>query len=268
MEGLSYNKKPKPELLDNCEEIKQNEEVKIQQLQEQEKSQEKTPHIKEGVDFVFEQNPELAKIGTPEQYSAYLNTIFPDSKVKDIVYHGTASKEKIETFDFNRSNYGNAVFFTKDKKFAETYAFDEVRDGLVQAQILDIKNPFDYNDIEKIEELRPIIKELISLSHKSPTGANFMINTQGMQVGENFIENPTLEDAVNHYIHRLRNGAWRIIETPAIVKFLSEKYDSIKIVEHGRENIAVFSQDQISTLGSQPDIENFKSYVASLENNL
>jgi hypothetical protein len=94
-----------------------------------------------------------------------------------------------------------------------------------------------------------------------------MINTQGMQIGENFIENPTLEDAVNHYIHRLRNGAWRIIETPAIVKFLSKKYDSIKIVERGRENIAVFNQDQIHVLGSRLDIENFKNYVSLVKQN-
>lgn len=34
--------------------------------------------IKEGVDFVFEQNPELSKIGSRQQYSEYLDTIFPD----------------------------------------------------------------------------------------------------------------------------------------------------------------------------------------------
>lgn len=34
--------------------------------------------VKEGVDFVFEQNTELASIGSTEQYSAYLETIFPD----------------------------------------------------------------------------------------------------------------------------------------------------------------------------------------------
>ena len=34
--------------------------------------------IKEGVDFVFEQNPELSKIGSRQQYSQYLNTVFPD----------------------------------------------------------------------------------------------------------------------------------------------------------------------------------------------
>ncbi|HBA36657.1 TPA: hypothetical protein DCZ15_02160 [Candidatus Falkowbacteria bacterium] len=57
------------------------------------------PQIKEGVDFAFEQNPELAEIGTKEQYSEYLDTIFPDSKVRDIVYH--ASSNKIEKFRDN-----------------------------------------------------------------------------------------------------------------------------------------------------------------------
>lgn len=40
--------------------------------------------VKEGVDFVFEQNPELVSIGTQEQYSQYFDTIFPESKVKEI----------------------------------------------------------------------------------------------------------------------------------------------------------------------------------------
>ncbi len=42
--------------------------------------------LKPGVQEVFNLNPELASIGTAEQYSQYLDTIFPDSKVKDIVY--------------------------------------------------------------------------------------------------------------------------------------------------------------------------------------
>ena len=46
-----------------------------------------TPQIKPGVEELFESNPELASIGTAEQYSQYLDSVFPDSKVKDIVYH-------------------------------------------------------------------------------------------------------------------------------------------------------------------------------------
>jgi len=49
------------------------------------------------VQELFNSNPELAKIGTPQQYTEYIKTIFPDSKVKDIVYHG--SKEKFDKFD-------------------------------------------------------------------------------------------------------------------------------------------------------------------------
>ena len=48
--------------------------------------------VKPGVQELFEDNPELAAIGTPEQYSQYLDTIFPDSKVKDILYHGNLER--------------------------------------------------------------------------------------------------------------------------------------------------------------------------------
>ncbi len=68
----------------------------IPQKVEKEENKIEKPSIKEGVDFLFEQNPELAQIGTKEQYSEYLDTIFPESKVRDIVYH--ASPHKIEKF--------------------------------------------------------------------------------------------------------------------------------------------------------------------------
>lgn len=40
--------------------------------------------VKKGVHDVFRMSPNLSSIGTPAQYSAYLETIFPDSKTKDI----------------------------------------------------------------------------------------------------------------------------------------------------------------------------------------
>jgi hypothetical protein len=45
--------------------------------------------IKPGVEELFNENPELASIGSLQQYSQYLDQIFPNSVVKDIVYHGT-----------------------------------------------------------------------------------------------------------------------------------------------------------------------------------
>lgn len=44
------------------------------------------------IDYVFNTNPELSNIGTKEQYFEYLSTIFPDSKVKDIMFHTSPNK--------------------------------------------------------------------------------------------------------------------------------------------------------------------------------
>ena len=58
------------------------------------------------IEDLFDKNLALKEIGTEKQYSEYLDSIFPDSKVKDIVYHGTKAyspsgleKPKFETFD-------------------------------------------------------------------------------------------------------------------------------------------------------------------------
>jgi hypothetical protein len=69
-------------------------------------------NVKKGVEELFKSNPKLASIGTQEQYSQYLNTVFPDSKVKDIVYHGTDAQ-----FDkFDKSFYQSGadyIYFGK-----------------------------------------------------------------------------------------------------------------------------------------------------------
>jgi hypothetical protein len=62
--------------------------------------------LKPGVSELFKSNPELAAIGTPEQYSQYLDSIFPDSKVKDIVYHGSSSNFEQFSKNFLGSNLG------------------------------------------------------------------------------------------------------------------------------------------------------------------
>ena len=53
-----------------------------------EKITQSSTSVKEGISELFDSNPELAQIGTPQEYSQYLDAIFPDSKVKDIVYRG------------------------------------------------------------------------------------------------------------------------------------------------------------------------------------
>jgi hypothetical protein len=50
--------------------------------------------IESGIDFLFNQYPILNDIGTKEQYNKYLDTVFPNSKVKKILYHRTPQEFK------------------------------------------------------------------------------------------------------------------------------------------------------------------------------
>lgn len=43
------------------------------------------------IDYLFSVNPELEKVGTKNEYKQYLNTIFPNSKVSEVYWHGTDS---------------------------------------------------------------------------------------------------------------------------------------------------------------------------------
>jgi hypothetical protein len=92
--------------------------------------------IKSGVSDVFTSNPELSQIGTQQQYSQYLDTIFPDSKVKDIVYRGD------NTTDYNKEKtgvFGKGIYFSQSKILAKFYA-DKIK-GQVNAAILNTINP-------------------------------------------------------------------------------------------------------------------------------
>jgi len=66
----------------------------------------------EGIDFVFSQSPELASIGSKAQYLQYLSTIFPNSKVKDIVYHG-GEKNDAKLFQYWTNNKAEAYMYAK-----------------------------------------------------------------------------------------------------------------------------------------------------------
>jgi hypothetical protein len=78
---------------------------------------------------LFNSSPELAKIGSIEQYSRYLDTIFPDSKVKDIVYHGTNTKfDKFDsTFEGTNEKGGRGVGFNFTRDLEDTDMYGDIK---------------------------------------------------------------------------------------------------------------------------------------------
>jgi hypothetical protein len=88
------------------------------------------------INNIFDSNQELSNIGTPERYAKYLNTIFPNSKVKDIVYHGAMEQLLPKDGKFK----GYITYFTDVKNYAETVGFPVNRKTI--SAIINIKNPF------------------------------------------------------------------------------------------------------------------------------
>jgi hypothetical protein len=119
----------------------------------QQKEQAKT------IEQLFNENPELANVGTQEQYSQYLNTIFPDSKVKDIVYHGyklikdSYGRDDLKIEKFDKAKAPKGFYFTTDKNYANTFTekYTNVKEtGVIQA-IVNLKNPKQQKDLFKTD---------------------------------------------------------------------------------------------------------------------
>lgn len=201
----------------------------------------KENHVAAGVDFVFEQNPELTSVGTPEQYSEYLETIFPESKIKDVVYHQTSSKE-FDVADWKLSRLGGAYFSFYNsetlepqwKKTMAKYIFGLGKESRTIIAVIDARNPFVINKENSKE-----IERKIGLSTQdiSKLRKNFDLSDNDSMLG---FANPRfdkgeLNDLANHAIpNNKRSGI----------------------------EIALFEPSkQVHILGSKQDIERFREFV-------
>jgi hypothetical protein len=115
-------------------------------------------NVKDGVNFVFNQHPELSSIGTPEQYYNYIQTIFPNSKLKNIFYH--ASPNKFSQF---KDPYGSGLshIWFSEKPIKNTYGNE------IYVVLLDIKNP-----LSEFEPSNDYSKEL--RSYENPTNPDWV----------------------------------------------------------------------------------------------
>lgn len=93
--------------------------------------------LKTGVSQLFEAHPELSDIGSTREYSAYLDSIFPESVVKDIVYHGTMKDLVPKDGKFK----GYVTYFTDSIKYARTFGVPVNRQ--VVPAIINVKSPFN-----------------------------------------------------------------------------------------------------------------------------
>jgi len=108
--------------------------------------------IDEGIDFVFQTTPELIEIGTKEQYEKYVKNIFPSSKYKGIVYHGSSTK-KLTRIDkrFYITWWSTSLDYVRSRRLW--------RDN-ISAAVINIKNPLYTN--KPLASMPPEVGEYLS----------------------------------------------------------------------------------------------------------
>jgi hypothetical protein len=218
--------------------------------------------IKPGVEELFNKNTELDSIGTPQQYSAYLDTIFPSSKVKDIVYHGTKG-EKFDQVDFSKNIFGGNVFYVStDKWEAKGYAKQQ---GSIVSLLINARNVQFQKDA--FFGNRPQTKTEIQAEIDAISNSKFALEfiDEGLEV-KVF---PTLAEATEF---SRRNSGWEPLTESVKQDKLKELNNALATTEEfdtvltnndaGDRNIYIVSKpEQIHILGNKQDIEGFKKFV-------
>jgi len=170
---------------------------------------------------VFNDYPELAAIGTPEQYSSYLNTIFPNSVVKMILNH--RSPNKFDKFDKSKISQTNARRF-----YFSPFNTGRYGKHLVKA-ILNITNLAKPMDDKFIDDLIKSHPEYIEGKNKwFNLSANVYLNADKYGFDGVFAYEGTNDDEYSVYepeqIHIL--GSQEDIE--GFKKFVGEKITEAK----------------------------------------
>jgi hypothetical protein len=101
----------------------------------------------------FELTSELKNIGTKEQYFQYLATVFPNSKVKNIVYHW--SRVAFELYDKDKTkaqskDLGHYLNLSTDPNAWKDYAKKTAKaEPIKQTYIINLENPYLAKDFFK-----------------------------------------------------------------------------------------------------------------------
>jgi hypothetical protein len=208
---------------------------------------------------------------TPQQkqeaqqlYSQYLDTIFPDSKVKDIVYHGTKG-EKFNEVDFSKNIFGGEVFYvTTEKNEAKGYA---KKQGDVVSMLINAKNVQFQRDA--FFGNRPQTKAEIQAQINAIKNSKFALEFIGEELEVKVF--PTLKEASEF---SKSNSGWETLTESVKQEKLTElnnalinveEFDTVLTNNDAGERIyyIVTKPEQIHILGNKQDIEGFKEFVGT-----
>ena len=222
--------------------------------------------VKEGVQELFESNPELSDIGTQELYSQYLDTIFPNSEVKDIIYHGSPNTFEIfnklaEEIITSTEAYADHYFFTSSRQVAQEYVDQSTPRGEM------------YKGTEKLYSVLINAKNLKKIDFEGASWKGDFYEVRDLRKPNSRPKRFAYEQDATDYTkydpnrYEITKKSISELNTDEFSEQAKkEGYDS-SVVENVQElnsvadTYAVFNPEQIHILGSKQDIERFKEFV-------
>jgi hypothetical protein len=207
----------------------------------------KVIETKKGVQEVFEDNPELALIGSPEQYSEYLDSVFPNSKIKDIVYRATRDSAKLEASDLDpekgtgSKNLGKGIYMAKEKSLADKYKGET---GRTTAFIADVPN-FFVIALQKNWDRGYYPLDQITVNQISEGTSDTLLNFENLD-RDSYVQ-------FNKYTGKYIGP----VDVNGFPTYQTEIYATPYWTQ-----FAVNSNKQLVALGSKQDIKGFKEFVS------
>lgn len=188
---------------------------------------------------VYADNKELSKIGTQQDYSNYIKSIFPDSEVKDIVYH--SSNSNFDVFDKSKISsrkegapkggdvgaFGKGIYFTPNKDYSKSYGKN------LKSVVLNINNP------------------------------KIILNNEA---NDKLYQNKSIQELWGDYdsvIYKITD--WKAVSESGVHSSI-EEFNSIGLGKNNKPevvDIAVDDINKIHILGSNQDVQDFKEWKKS-----
>jgi hypothetical protein len=153
------------------------------------------------IDEVFKENPEISILfkNNKELYQEYLNSIFPESKIQDIVFRGQEEKESVSK-NLTQGELNTGIYLTKIKNHAKFYsqAQTESGKGNVIAVLINTNNPkYETDDALHSIKIKPKDVDAILSPYKfnpeivvfSPDQIHILGSNQDIEQAKEWLKN-------------------------------------------------------------------------------
>jgi hypothetical protein len=177
-----------------------------------------------------------------------------ESITSEKLYHGNRKGD----FPPEKKRFAGAIFLTSNLEFAKNFASLDEKDQFPAASVFEIKlksniklcNPMDNETMKELDLVNMIQKMIDSNYIDEINGTKFIKVGNGMKGYNPYTDDEfditEKEQSVYHYLWRVKNGAWRVVEcVPIINQIKSKGYDGFYVVERGSKNVAIFDESSI-----------------------